>query len=312
MENLTADFENRFPNSANVIKSVKELEKLDLENISDTDLAKIIDDRFPLIPINTAKIPVGTILFRARVNKNEQPYDKVSQIGVPPSNLIKEFGRANKPFEQVFYCASNYKLAAFELLQAYKHHFNAKYQVVFMTIGVWEVTQELHVASIIHSEVLHELRDDIVLSLKQHKKIFDNGSLKEDTVQASELISQFFSNQFTKMVIRGTYDYRISAFYSKRIQEVNDLIYDTYSTSKFDGINYPSVSMKYIADNQAIFNDSFKNKMKIIDALEIVASNLDFKNPDFLPGILHNTIAINGDDIEWNPEIYNPSMAKIK
>ncbi len=91
------EFEERFTKTNDAIKHISELESLDLKDISDDELESKINNCFNIIPYTSATIPVGSELFRARVNINKTPFDKVKDIYVPPPNKITEYGRANRP-----------------------------------------------------------------------------------------------------------------------------------------------------------------------------------------------------------------------
>lgn len=300
------EFEERFTKTSDAIKYISELELLDLRQISDEELENKIDNYFKLIPYTGATIPVGVELFRARINVGDNPFDKVKDIYIPPTDLITEYGRANRPNEQIFYSASNFKQASFEVIQNLKYSIAPDRQVVFLTIGIWRVKEELHLTNIINSPVLHSLRQDIVEAFTHNQKLLNNGILKEDIVNANNLISQFFSDQFTKDKIKSHHDYKISAFYVRRLKAMNKLIADKHQSAKFDGVNYPSVAMKYKGDNQAIFIESATKKLELVNTIQVLCGNLNFDRGDFLPGVLHEAESIIDGIIKWKSEIYTP------
>jgi hypothetical protein len=178
--------------------------------------------------------------------------------------------------------------------------------VAFLTIGVWKVLEPLHVANIIDSPALHSIREDIKRNFEKHQKLLNSRHLTNEIVTANNLLSQFFADQFTKREIKSHYDYKISALYTRRLRIMNQHIAKKFESNKFDGINYPSVAMKYKGDNQAIFIESAKKKLKLVNTIQVVCSNLDFDNANFVAGIIHEAKSINDGKIVWKEEIYSP------
>jgi hypothetical protein len=299
-------FYDRLTKANDAIKFIKEIEAIELSHVTDLELEKLIDERFPIFPFIGAIIPQNTELFRARININEKPFERVEDIYLPPKEKLITYGRANRPYNQVFYCASNYELAIFEVIQNLKYNYNPQWQVVFLTVGVWKTKVALHVASIIHSPILHEVRKDIKQYFEQNQKDLSNGHMRTDAVNAYNFISQFFADQYTKSEIKSHFDYRISALYAHRLKLANSDIAPQYSADKFDGINYPSVAMKFKGDNQALFIEAANEKIELINTLQIVCSNFDFNNGTILSGVLLEADRIENNLITWKTEFYTP------
>ncbi|MDP3443346.1 MAG: RES domain-containing protein [Ignavibacteria bacterium] len=301
-----AEFEKRFTKTSDAIKHIEQLRRIDLSSITDTELDQRINNYFNIIPFTSAIIPKGKQVFRARVNiNNGESFNYLNEIYAPPSSCIKKYGRANKPGERVFYCSSNIKLASFEVIQEMKDKINPKNESIILTVGIWQTKVDLHVSNIIHSAVLHKLRDDILSAFQQSQKDLYNGNLTHDTKTASNLLLQFFAEEFTKNSIKSDTDYRISNFYINSLRKANRVVAPQFNNEKFDGINYPSVAMKYKGDNQAIFIESADDKLEAINAIQVICSNIDFENGDFIPKITHEAKSIIDGRIYWEDELYN-------
>jgi hypothetical protein len=296
--------ENSFPKTDDVIKFINEISNINLNEISYEELEARIHSNFRYIPITDCFIPAETNLFRARVNQNNVPYSLVKDIYLPPKKLIDKYGRANRPGQQIFYCASNYKLASFEVIQDLKNSFSPAMEVAYLTVGIWKTKSKLHLANIIDSPFLHQLRDDIKKHYKKIQSMLNNGNLSKELVDSNNLISQFFSDEFTKEEIKSHLDYKISALYANSIIAMNKIIAKEYSKEKFDGINYPSVAMKYKGDNQAIFPNSAQSKLELTNSIQVLCGNLNFEKGDFTGGIIHEAESIENGNIKWKDEIY--------
>jgi hypothetical protein len=302
-----SEFERRFTPPIEAIKRVNSLKAVNLSTITDEELSKLINSYFNIIPYSTAKVPVGTELFRARINIKNEPFDLVSEIYAPPSHLIKNYGRANKPGERIFYCASNFKLAAFEVIQDLKYRLNPKREIAFITIGVWKTTVELHLACIIDDPKIHKIRQDTLDGFQAGQKILFNGNISPDTAISNNIILQYFAEEFTKKEILEDFDYLVSNFYISSLRQANAIIAPKYSSEKFDGVNYPSVAMNYKGDNQAIFIESADGKLELVNAIQVICANLDFENGDFNAGIIHEAESVMNGRIIWKKEVYRPN-----
>lgn len=302
-----SEFESRFTRPDDAVRRVDSLKALDLSKVSDSELSKQINNFFNIIPFTSGTIPAGTELFRARVNADKEPFQSLSDIYSPPSHLIKKYGRANKPGERIFYSASNFKLAAFEVIQDFKHSFNPSRETPFLTIGIWRTKVDLHLACILDDPKIHKIRNDIHEGFKLNQEILFNGNINEETAISNNIIMQYFAEEFTKSEIRSDLEYRVSNFYISSLRQANNFVAPEFSSEKFDGVNYPSVAMKYKGDNQAIFIESADNKLEFEKALLVICANLDFENADFTPGILHETESIKDGRLTWKKEIYRPS-----
>lgn len=301
------EFEKRFTEPVDAIRKVDQLKSLDLSTKSDDEIKDLINSYFNIIPFTSGTIPAGSELFRARLNQNDQPYNSIEDIYAPPAQVVKGYGRVNKPGERIFYSASNFKLAAVEVIQDFKYSFNPKQEVAFLTIGIWRTMVDLHVASIIHDPKIHELREDIKKDYKSNQDLLFNGMIKNETALASNILLQFFAEEFTKADIKGDYEYKISNFYISSLREANNHIAPQFQSEKFDGIDYPSVAMKYKGNNQALFIDSVDDKLEFTNAIEVICSNMDFDKGDFLLGILHEAESIEEGKIIWKKELYRPN-----
>jgi hypothetical protein len=299
-------FFDRFTKTADAVKHIQYFENLNLEDIDELALEKSIDEKFKIFPYTSCFIPEGSELFRARINIDRKPFLKVKDIETPPPDLIKKYGRANKPGEQIFYCATNYGLAAFEVLQDFKNSISPENEIAFLTIGVWKTLKPLNVLNIIESPVLHDIRDDIKKDFENQKYILTKYHFNNEIVEANNLISQFFANQFTKSKIESHHDYKISALYTRRLKIMNSFISEEYTDRKFDGVNYPSIAMKYNGDNQALFIENIEKKLTLVNAIQVVCSNFNFEKPEFLGRIIREAESIVDGEIIWKKEFYSP------
>ena len=97
----------------------------------------------------------------------------------------------------------------------------------------------------------------------------------------SDLILEFFCDEFSKNEIKSSYDYKFSVWYMWKLKRMNELIPPELTANKFDGIVYPGVAMGYVGDNIALIADDLDNKIKFKTAFELLCTEFDFENATF-------------------------------
>jgi|AntAceMinimDraft_17_1070374.scaffolds.fasta_scaffold22833_2 hypothetical protein len=308
---IKTDFENGFMPKERAIKFINDFQNLDFENIEFETLKKLTIRYFPYIPILPVTVPFGELLYRARtIPYNQYPYENLCDFTPPAKKYQKnEFGRANKPFQTVFYCSTNMKVAAMEVCKDYKNIINPKFEVGWVVIGVWKVIDYcgLLLSSLYNSDQVLNVREDIKSELILFQNKLNNTSdnkqsLPENTIAVTELLMKFFSDEFSKNNVINHNDYKISTAYTDRIFSLPDNI--------FDGIRYPSVPMKYQGDNIVLSKSAYQNKLELVKTL-FITCGLDFEIDDHIvTGILLEDEKIEGDKIVWKKETYKHDPEK--
>ena len=310
---IQSDFKNGFMPKERAIKFINNFKNLDLENIEFENLKKLTIKYFPFIPILPVTVPFGELLYRARtIPYNQSPYENLCDF-IPPSKKYQknEFGRANKPFQTVFYCSTEMKVAAMEVCKDYKNIKRPQYEVGWVVIGVWKVIDYcgLLLSNLRYSDKPLSVRDDLATELSSYKNILnrtsENGqSLPENTIAVTNLLLKFFSDEFSKNSIINHNDYKISTVYADRIF--------SNPSNVFDGIRYPSVPMKYQGDNIVLSESAYQNKLELVNTL-FITCGLDFKTDDHIvTGILLEAEKIKGEKIVWKKDIYKHNPEDIR
>ena len=279
------------------------LKNLDLRTISDSDLHDLIWKKHGGLPFDDTIIPVGSKLYRARIVEGTM-FDKLSDLEMPPAERITRYGRANLPHHQIFYSASNFELAIMEVIQNLSYLENNFQKTIWVVVSEWETIAQLHMAQISNNSHLHSIRSDIK---KHHDKVqimMKKGGAPDWFIEATQLLTAFLADEFMKSPIKYPEEYKITAVFSKMIQFMNSTIREELRYEEFDGINYPSPASRFIGDNQAIFPDSFKRKIKFLNAVQVICYNLNKSQCTFTSGVLHDVKSVIDGRITWNSEIY--------
>ena len=302
---IQSDFDNGFMPLERAIKFIDEFKNLDLERINFETLKELTIKYFPFIPMFPITVPYGTLLYRARpILKDETLYSKISDF-TPPSKKYRKniFGRANKPFQTVFYCSTEMKVAALEVCKDYKNVKNPQFEVSWVVIGVWRVIDYcgLLLSNLSFSDEVLSNRKDIQTELLSYQNQMKQNSKKhplpENTIKVTELLLKFFSEEFSKNDIKSHTDYKLSTVYADRM-------FSNKNINIFDGLRYPSVPMKYKGDNIVLSENSYKNKLELVNTL-FLTCGIDFKTDDHIvTGILLGSEKIDGEKIVWQKERY--------
>lgn len=202
-----------------------------------------------------------SIIYRARENEvyiperssHKLPFKNLREISMIPDEkkeIIKQFGRCNKPLQPRFYASNNYPTACMEALT------NGFTQGVseskFVTIGSWKIIEPLVLSQINYSK--KSLEQFLEYDMERYKKMvkyaeeFDNHNLKQmedgkyDDSEYQHELYKYFADEFARIDINGDDDYKIINYYC-------DHIFDRLTledgNTKVDGVLYPSVSFSY-------------------------------------------------------------------
>lgn len=290
----------QFPDVSIVLQTIEDLKALDLRTVDFTVLKDKIHSAFRNVPMVHAKIPAGTMLYRARLfPQNSDPYSKVTDIGVPPNEVVTSFGRANKPNEPLFYASSNIELAMNEICRDYR--INLKdYQVRFAVVGEWRVKSghDISVSNLCYNSKAQTNRDDLKKAKAITEALLKNkpdgkSSLPEKAIIGTSMLLEFFSDEFAKENIRSEYDYKISAAYM-------DLLMD-FSRDIIQGVNYPSVATNFAGDNIVLTKKCFEDKLELLRAF-VVAAGFYFHDERLNMGAIYKSKTIHDNKIIWEDQ----------
>jgi hypothetical protein len=302
----TKEFEKRFPSKEIALDFIDKLRGVSLSDISLQELDKLIDDVFHVIPFSEAVIPKDTFLYRARVNKKDERFLNLDQLTLRKHEDVKNYGRANQPGESIFYCSTNMNLACGEVLQDMKYAFQPKYEARYATVSVWKTLQAIKVAPLYYSENVAKVRKDIAAFKDGNKKQQREwNKVSHATLDVSDIIMEFFCDEFSKSDIKSENDYKLSVSYTIRLQQANKSIALQYENEKFNGILYPSVALKFVGDNVALFDENLYKKIEFHVAYEVVCTHFDFDIGTLNSFFLYEIESLGSDgNLVWKKNIY--------
>jgi hypothetical protein len=267
---------------------IKHLESVNLRYYNINAVLMMICNSFT-IPANFWPQVKDHYFCRGQLCPKDKPYTSKSRISYNPTPG-KDIGRANLPFRSTFYASSALDTAAIESCQdELRKAANREFDLV---IGEWELTKDIEVCMICHSEDTQKVGTDVGEAAKAIEPLMRKGKT-EDQYKALLKVNIFFAKQFAKKEIKHPNDYLFSALFA------NTLMRSKSPEQQPEALWYPSVKYKYKG-----FNVVFKTQL--IDNNELILRRvfhyrLKFDNPDTYPQItkLNETTRIDGNTIKW-------------
>jgi hypothetical protein len=172
------------------------------------------------------KIEANEVFFRSRPNDSEDYYKEVKKISYPPKDKVKNYARANKPEQSVFYCSDTRPTSYLEL--AYDLAENTEIgESISITISLWQIVEQIEVVLIINPNDSNQTEYS-----KRHKEAVDNmlNELGEDMKEGTILLYEYIAKKFSA-----------DAKHDKSIYIITSAISNFLLANDQDGVMYPSV-----------------------------------------------------------------------
>lgn len=217
-------------------KTIQTIKELDLKSVEIDSIKELIGPILDGSVVSTPKFKPGLILYRGRYCKNKPT--NVSDLTCPPQEYIKNDQRVNRAGHSVFYCSTAREAPFFEL----DVKPNGK-----IVVSKWETTDEL-----------------LVNNIGYTKTGFSNWwreGMKVNSPETNYLINEYLSQEFTKIVPAG----------KEHLYKTSIAIAELFcSCDLFDGLLYPTISMKANADNLALKSRCINEKKIAIKSVEYI------------------------------------------
>ena len=217
--------------------NLETLSKINLdERNSYTILETLLENT--IVPFNILTLKKGMYLYRARRNYKKEQFKYKEQISYRKDTCkIKEFGRANRPGQSIFYGSHKTETAIFETSSLFnKGNFHFGNEII--TLGKWYVNKNIDILGIISDKDAMTIEPS--LSSLYSRSL--NHPLSDDL---SQKILEFFSREFSKNVNNSTSQYKISCAYF-------NYIINKFNNNRLLGVAYPSVEYEYKDLNVAL------------------------------------------------------------
>lgn len=209
------------------------------------------------LPVFAFKIEKEIEVFRARTSFDPNLFEQITDIALPPHEVIKSFARCNRPYQSKFYCAENRPTSYIELAEYWADNREVG-EKLFATVGRWVIKCPFSV--VIITSPYPEQRQSAFD--KYHGEGLDrilneyDGELKE----ANILIYNYLFEKFRKSAKKDPHTYIVTSAYCN--------IAFSRSDDSIDAIYYPSVPFGGQGVNFAFNNKFIKNEnIELLGAL---------------------------------------------
>jgi len=234
--------------------AIEAIKELDLRKVEIDEIKEILTPILKGFVISTPKFNPGLTLYRGRYCDIKPT--NVSDLTYPPKEQIEDNQRVNRAGESVFYCSTARNVPFFEL------YVKPGDKIV---LSKWETTEKLIVNNIGYTRTCFS-------NLKSNRDAQTWGDINKDiyVAETNDLVNEFLSQEFTKIVPIGKeYMYKISIAIAEKL----------FSDDIFNGLLYPTISMKANADNLAIKTNYIDEKRIVIKSVEYIQIDAkeDFK-----------------------------------
>lgn len=267
-----------------------------LDQISYDDVYNLLRESIQKIPIPMAVLHKNTEVDRARLNVGSELYNNINDLGYIKDddiieNYLKNYGRANKPHQVMFYAAIRTSLIDKPRLTAIaetsklfqdKNGYNLKGEKY--TVSRWLGNEKFYVAEIVFAKKAIENNPDIKRAF-ENQIDFANQSGEKDLEFYKEFLI-FISEEFARKITKND-DYKISVAYTNLILQHPEI----------EGIVFPSVQTGYQGANivmpPSTIDKYFQPKVCTTQILYKTFENMLIANGE------HFCNDISTDTLEW-------------
>jgi hypothetical protein len=198
---------------------------------------------------------------------------------------INELGRANESGQGLFYCNDNenQNTGITEIVSIFRGNENSEEEV--LTIGAWDVNENLTLAMILPSEQIIGNNKDFDM-MKADFNRFEESPEFEDL----KILNEFLANEFTLDIEKHNSNYKISCAFSMYIKE---------QIPEVDGIMYASVKSEYKGVNIVLWPEVVDKKLEFVAARKTVFKKT--KHKTFVEELINESVSYNRekDEINW-------------
>jgi hypothetical protein len=228
---------------------------------------------------------------RTRTHENYILYNKISDLGLPPRNAVKEFARCNTPFQPVFYASENRPTSYMELVE-YWAESKPVGSKLYVTTGRWITNKPVRLLIVTSPNPLLRTSQYDKIHGREYDEFFENADI------------------YYREYARVFYNYLFERFRRPAKNDLRTYIITTAYTNialshipELDGIAYPSVPFGNNGVNVALTASCAKNCLTLTHALnvqfEIALTESKSRNFKEITSILTDKINSYHKRISW-------------
>lgn len=262
-------------NNRSIRQAISEIEKFDFRSPLEIHVDPILRGLFTGYMVQAPRFTNPVDVFRARIC--EKPRTLI-ELGPPPSQLVKSYGRGNGPGESVFYCCSSRRVPFFELEchpgdQIVMSMWRTSPGMVLNHIGFTEESK----ARLGSNRELHEIYDFVRMT----------NNFNDLNQMVHEYIGYIFSRPIDRE-IQQNYFMLTSAIAQKMT-----------NGEVINGLMYPTVQMVGNADNIILKSDYFHDRVSFVNAEYIRIDSRE--GTEYKITVLDSASQVNNEgELQWS------------
>lgn len=211
------------------------------------------------IPIAYIELrPYKLIRYRSHNDTNKNKFFESSEELSYRTDIlhINRLGRANESGQGFFYCNDNenQNTGIAEIVTIFRGNEDSNEEV--LTIGAWDLKENLKLAMILPSEKSIGKNEDFD-QMNEDYDSFENSPEFEDVKN----LNNYLANEFSLDIEKDNSNYKISCAFSNYIKEM---------VPEVDGVMYASVKSEYEGTNIVIWPEVVNRKLKFVAARKSV------------------------------------------
>jgi hypothetical protein len=215
-----------------------------------------------LIEQKLRRLLVGFVTVTAKTNEKQEIFRgrridikpiKVSELGAPPKDTVKNFQRANYPFKPMFYCSTSVGAVLSEL------HGRSN---ELIAVGKWKIDRPFY----LNQAGFHESVFEKYATSRDNFPPFAFARSGPTNHPSYRLIEGFLATEFCCEVNEGQeWSYKISAAVATSLMDFDDQPYKSDQIG-FHGIVYPSLAARANSENLALRPKIVAECMSLVEA----------------------------------------------
>ena len=279
-----------------------EAEKIDTES-TDIDVIKnLLEPLTMQITLATPAIPPGTVFYRATQFLPANQAKSLENIWYAPEDKVWGYHRVGRPNQPVFYCSDSSQVTLSEIRPKVGD---------LIVLSEWENTSLLLMTNTGFSQKQQEIwkgEGGTERPLWARASLPEEFKLSHEEEEVNNIIVDYFSEMFSKDVAEDkNHLYKVSAaiaellgFNFKGEEKFERIKKDLHkgTGASFDGILFPTIIRKGIADNFAIRKHSVDTKLRFLCADQIRITAIENGNISY-EEINYANSADEHNNIEW-------------
>lgn len=224
------------------------------------------------IPIPVITIPEGNVFYRIRVHTKKETnflFKRVSDLGHRVDrNGIKKFGRANEPFQSIFYCSDFRETAFCETSKLVRNNENESIEE--NSLSIWRTKRDINVAYLPKNK--DYFGNKTVRSLNKDFNDFFKKFNNDDSNNLQYFLHKI-SDEFSANSSDSDFNYLLTCAFANYVFETQMSPMNSDKKTNIDGITYPSVHWKNNGMNLALKPELIENKE--IELVKVIYNKME-------------------------------------